>query len=519
MRSGGAPRGVIVCACGEPPLHQLAAQLTRGTPAYAVEACASGEAALRTIEEVFAAGGEVHLVLAEDGLPGMGGDRLLEAVHQRHPGVMKVLLGGTSGLEAAVRAINHASVDRYLQKPWPADEVQRAVDDLLAQHRERRERDEEHLRLARRSRELHSLHALGRGLGSASGPDRVLALTSEGARGIAGTLRAEVVAQVDTHERPWWSSPAAPPFTVEVRRSLEAALTRHRALRSSGLPIGIPERVLPVAIEHGGALFGWVFLVDPPALSRDTRDLLEVLAGQAATTLHNLELMGERLRSERLTTIGRMMSAIVHDFRNPMTSIRGYAAMIEEMDIGPERRKKAAHLVVEETDRMSAMIDEILEFTRGGPPRLIRRDIPLGELLAKLHRLIEHDLADRKVELLAELAFEGVVQVDVDRLMRALLNITANALDAMPEGGRLTVRSELRDGRVAIAVHDTGHGIPEELLPRIFEAFFTHGKPRGVGLGMSISRKIVDEHGGEILLKSRVGEGTCVTVLLPAAPS
>src|SRR4051812_40303242 len=112
----------------------------------------------------------------------------------------------------------------------------------------------EHRRLERRSRELHSLHALARGLDTATEPDRVLALVSEAARNIAGVARAEVVAQVDTHERPWWSAPAAAPFTVEARKAVEALLGDHRSRHSTGLPAGLPPGVLAVRIERAGAL-------------------------------------------------------------------------------------------------------------------------------------------------------------------------------------------------------------------------------------------------------------------------
>jgi signal transduction histidine kinase len=341
----------------------------------------------------------------------------------------------------------------------------------------------------------------------------VLALVGEAAGNIAGVARAEVVAQVDSHERPWWSAPAAPPFTVDVRKKVEAVLGAKRARTASSLPAVLPENILPVAIEHGGTLFGWVLLVDPPALSEDTRDLLDVLAGQAATTLHNLELLQDRIRSDRLTTIGRMISTIVHDFRNPMTSIRGYAAMIEEMDIGPDRRKECARSVLEETARMSAMIDEILEFTSGGTPRLRRKRIAVEDLVSRLQR--QADLGERGVVFRTDLAFRGIVIVDAERMVRALLNIAANAVDAMPSGGSITVRSRSQGDEVELELQDTGHGIAPELLPRVFEPFFTHGKPRGVGLGMAITRKIVEDHGGRIQLTSRVGEGTCFTIALP----
>ena len=372
-------------------------------------------------------------------------------------------------------------------------------------------------RLERRSRELHSLHALARGLDSATEPDRVLALVGDAARNMAGAHRAEVVAQVDTHDRPWWSAPASPPFTVEARKAVEAVLGRHRAQGTTGVPPVLPPGMLPIPIERAGVIFGWVFLADPPPLSDDTRDLLNVLAGLAATTLHNFELLEERIRSERLTMVGRMISTIVHDFRNPMTSIRGYAAMIQDMDIGPARRKECAKLVLEETDRMSAMIDEILEFTGGGgTPRLRRKRVTVEDLVAKLQRLVERDFKERNVAFHSALGYPGEVIVDADRLGRALLNVAINSADAMPGGGTFTVRSRATPGGVELELEDTGHGISAELLPRVFEPFFSHGKPRGIGLGMAIARRIVEDHGGEIAVRSEAGRGTCFTVTLPS---
>jgi len=376
----------------------------------------------------------------------------------------------------------------------------------------------EHERLEQRTRDLQRLHEVGRGLGEALESEGVLGLVAEAARALAGAEKAQVVAQIGSRERPWWSSPAAPPFTIGRRKALEAELGRRRAEHLVALPTELPQAARAVNVAQGGSLFGWIFLAGGGEPSPETHGLLAILAGQAATTLRNIQLLEERLESERLSTIGRMISTIVHDFRNPMTAIRGYAAMIEEVDLGPERRKQCAHLVVEETDRLNGMIDEILEFTRGGPSRLKRRQVGVEELLAKLQRLIEPDMASRGIRFTSELGYAGTVSVDLDRILRAMLNIASNALDAMEPGGTFAVRSRGRDGLVEIDLSDTGRGIPLELQPRIYEPFFTHGKPRGIGLGMSITRKIVEEHGGRIRLESELGRGTTFTVCLPADP-
>jgi signal transduction histidine kinase len=380
----------------------------------------------------------------------------------------------------------------------------------------------EHGRLERRSRDLQRLNEVGLGLAEALHSEGVLGLVAEAAGVFAGARQAQAVAQIGSRDRPWWSSPAAPPFTIETRKAIEADLGRRREEGSVGLPAMLPSGTRAVPVALGGTLLGWILLEGGPDLSREAEGLLSILAGQAAATLRNLQLLEERLESERLSTIGRMISTIVHDFRNPMTAIRGYAAMIEEVDLGPERRRECAHLVVEETDRLNGMIDEILEFTRGGPTRLRRRSVGVPELMAKLQRVLEPDLRTRGIRFALDLGYAGAVSVDVDRMLRAMLNIATNALDAMESGGTFLVRSRGNKAHIEIDLADDGHGIPEELQSRIYEPFFTHGKPRGIGLGMSITRKIVEEHGGRIRLDSQVGRGTTFTVSLPvdiAAPA
>jgi signal transduction histidine kinase len=371
--------------------------------------------------------------------------------------------------------------------------------------------------LDRRSRDLEWLNETGLGLAEALHSEGVLGLVADAACVFARAQQAQAVAQIGSRDRPWWSAPATPPFTIEMRKAIETELGRQRAEGSVGRPATLPPGTRAVPVAHGGTLLGWIFLDGGPELSREADGLLSILAGQAAATLRNLQLLEERLESERLSTIGRMISTIVHDFRNPMTAIRGYAAMIEDAHLDPERRQECAHLVVEETDRLNGMIDEILEFTRGGPTRLRRRSVRLDELTAKLQRLLEPDLQSRGIRFALDLGYAGAVSVDVDRMLRAMLNIASNALDAMESGGTFLVRSRGSNAHVEIDLADDGHGIPEELHSRIYEPFFTHGKPRGIGLGMSITRKIVEEHGGRIRLESQVGRGTTFTVSLPAS--
>jgi two-component system, chemotaxis family, chemotaxis protein CheY len=504
----------IVCVDDEQAvLDQLSAQLTRRFGAsHRVECAESAEEALALIDEIFAAGDEVELVICDQVMPKMKCDRFLERVHETRPRVMKILLTGQAGLDSAIYAINNAGLHCYIEKPWEVEDLNLAIENLLTQHRLRRELEQHHARLERRSRELHGLHDVGRALGSALEPERVLGLVAEAARSLAGAP-CVVVLQTGSRAALWHGDAS---LSETARRDIEAALVRLRSEVRSGPPPGIPA-ARAIALEHGQRLFGWLLLREGAEPALDTREFLSILAGQAAAGLHHMELLDERLRGERLSTIGRMIATIVHDFRNPMTAIKGYGSLLEE-ELSPERRLQYARLIVEETDRMGGMIEEILEFTRGGRATLRPRAVTIGALADAVERVVAPELKPRGVILRKELAYEGELVLDVGRLTRALLNFVANALDAMPSGGTLTLASRRAGERIEIAISDTGVGIPEELQPRLFEPFFTHGKPRGLGLGMSIARKIVEEHGGRVQVASGPGRGTCVTLSLPIEP-
>ncbi|HVD76416.1 MAG TPA: histidine kinase dimerization/phospho-acceptor domain-containing protein, partial [Vicinamibacteria bacterium] len=374
----------IVCVDDEQAvLDQLSAQLTRRFGAsHRVECAESAEEALQIIDEIFAAGDEVEMVICDQVMPKMKGDRFLERVHETRPRVMKILLTGQAGLDSAIYAINNAGLHCYIEKPWEVEDLNLAVESLLTQHRLRRELEQHHARLERRSRELHGLHDVGLALGSALEPERVRDLVAEAARSLVGAPC--VVALQAGNRAALWEGAAA--LSEGRRGDIEAALVRLRGEGRSGLPPGIPA-TRAITLEHGRRLFGWLLLPEGAEPALDTREFLSILAGQAAAALHHVELLDERVRGERLATIGRMIATIVHDFRNPMTAIKGYGSLVEG-DLSPERRRQYAHLIVEETDRLGGMIEEILDFTRGERPILRPRAVPVNVLADALERLL-----------------------------------------------------------------------------------------------------------------------------------
>jgi signal transduction histidine kinase len=220
------------------------------------------------------------------------------------------------------------------------------------------------------------------------------------------------------------------------------------------------------------------------------------------------------IRAERLSLVGRMASSLIHDLKNPMTTIKGYASVLGQADLDPAARQRFSEIITRSVDTFVEMTQEILEYARGGGP-LQLAEVNVDLLIQDLCTFIERDFGDKGLELHRDLAYTGIVRMDETKMRRALYNIVTNARDAMVDGGRLTIGTSVRDGMVEFRVSDTGPGIPEAIRDTLFEPFVTHGKPTGTGLGLAIAKKAVEDHGGTIGVESAPGQGATFVIALP----
>jgi len=217
--------------------------------------------------------------------------------------------------------------------------------------------------------------------------------------------------------------------------------------------------------------------------------------------------------NERLSAVGRMASSILHDIKNPLATLRLYADIIRRGS-ATQNPTEIADQMIRQIDRFNAMAEEVLDFAHGISEISIEQ-VELGQILDSLVRFIETDLSSHNVKLVRDIRYDGLCMLDVDKLARAVYNLTSNAVDAMPEGGTLTLSTGVHNGQLMIGIADTGGGIPEEIRSRLFEPFFTHGKRHGTGLGLSIVKKIMDEHRGHVDVESTVGKGTIFRMFFP----
>lgn len=230
------------------------------------------------------------------------------------------------------------------------------------------------------------------------------------------------------------------------------------------------------------------------------------------------ERLEEQLnQAERLAALGEMIAGVSHEIRNPLGIIRSTAELLHGR-IENERQRRLSSIIVEEATRLNDILTEFLDFARPKTPKTA---------LCRIEDIIERNLAVMEAQLQrssiqVERLYEAgdiLVEADADLLYRAFVNLLANAVQAMPEGGTLRVRTLLRSSgkngpRFELRIRDSGPGIPEELQKKIFNPFFTT-REKGTGLGLAIVRSIIDSHGGEIEVHSREGNGTAMIVRLP----
>ena len=256
--------------------------------------------------------------------------------------------------------------------------------------------------------------------------------------------------------------------------------------------------------------------------------LLSVLANRAALALENHLYQRELISSERMAALGAMAGMLAHDFRNPMTVVRGHAEILLEDGLRLETVRSQAELIVRMVDRLDRMTAEILDFARAGG-RVVRRRLPLRQFFGDLADDLEKELPGVSIVRTLDLPEEAAGALDEDKIRRAIGNLTSNARDVM--GGRGVVHLAVRlappaeEGapeRLLIEVADEGPGVPPEIRATLFEPFVTARKKGGTGLGLAVARRFVEDHGGtiELVADPPAGgpTGARFRLLLPLVP-
>lgn len=224
-------------------------------------------------------------------------------------------------------------------------------------------------------------------------------------------------------------------------------------------------------------------------------------------------LQSELRRRDRLVALGNMAAGIAHEVRNPLSAIKGLARFFMEASPEGSDESRMADIMTKEVLRLDKVVGDLLDFAR--PDVLNLTDVALNDLVERSHDMVRSDMDARNIRFEADLPQPPLsVRLDRDRMTQVLLNLFLNAVQAMPDGGKLTVRGRMEGSELALEVADTGCGIAPERLADIFSPYFTT-KASGTGLGLSIVHKIVEAHDGTIEVASTPGEGTVFKLRFP----
>jgi len=264
-----------------------------------------------------------------------------------------------------------------------------------------------------------------------------------------------------------------------------------------------------------------------PLNNREVK-LLTTFAEQAAIAIQNTRLydnlsvhiqklqdaQAQLIQSEKLAAIGRLVANVAHEINNPLTGMLMASSLILEQIDDKDPHKLELETIKRETLRTRGIVKNLLDFARQSEGNIEKLDI--NSVVQSSVTLLQRQINQRGIEFIEDYA-NSVPKVRLDRnqMMQVFYNLIINALDAMPQGGSLTIRTRVEDKNIVIEFTDTGVGIPPENLEKLFEPFFTT-KPhtQGIGLGLSISYSIVSQFGGNIKVKSKPRKGSTFSVII-----
>lgn len=248
-------------------------------------------------------------------------------------------------------------------------------------------------------------------------------------------------------------------------------------------------------------------------------EFLSAISIQCSLALQNAEMLEKFLQGERVQSLGKMTNFLIQDIKKPVLVSKRYAEHLKSKELNKDAAQ-IVEMILEQLTQVADLVQTTSSYSEGKAVLRTSR-ISLNEILNELADRLSSYVKSRNCNISNEFDKDVKVQMDVKEFFQCYNHIIRNACDAMPEGGKIFVSTKISKDKnaVVISIKDEGLGIPDSLLDKLFEPFMTHGKKEGTGLGLTITKKIVESHSGTINVVSNLGEGATFNITLPISSS
>jgi len=246
-------------------------------------------------------------------------------------------------------------------------------------------------------------------------------------------------------------------------------------------------------------------------------EFLSAISIQCSLALQNAEMLEKLLEGERVQSLGKMTNFLIQDIKKPVLVSKRYVEHLKSKELNKDAAQ-LVDMVLEQLTQVADLVQTTSSYSEGKAVLRTSR-ISINEVLKEYSDRLESYVKSRGSEIVNKLDKDNKVNIDSKEFFQCYNHIIKNACDAMPDGGQIEVTSKLGSDEVTVSIKDNGLGIPEGLIDKIFDPFMTHGKKEGTGLGLTITKKIVESHSGKIFVESNLGEGATFNIALPLASS
>jgi len=522
---------------------------------FNIETCQSGEEALEILRDLKARKKPVAVIISDHLMPGMKGDEFLIQAHSESPDTVNIMLTGEAAVESVGAAINKANLYRFLKKPWEPDDLVLTVTQGINAYLQTQVINEH-------NRAVRQLHNAGNTMARLSDLGDLIQAATKALLEFTGSHRVTVVLNndnklvieglADADQAPKTLINLPLNGSVEYPSTLlHAAAAHNETLVLNNIQQNADfgsdaylkgrnvKSALVMPVESAGklsAIFCLENLQFPEAYTPERLEITEILAQQAAAALETVYLlnnMEEIIHNQTREVVAvsshkdEMVKIVSHDIRSPLTGIQQLVTMLQDPDKAGDKAQviKFAGIISKSVKEVLNFVNDILDLAKleSGTIILTKTETDLGDMLHKLANSFEPLALTKGVQLKVDVQTPITLLVDAGKIAQAVNNLLANAFKFTNKDGTVTLRLDKHQEHglsyARITVSDTGIGIPEEELPRIFDKFNKYQRSgtkgeKGTGLGMNIAKELITMHDGEIKVESTVGKGTTFYVLL-----